>query len=133
MMQKRRRAFLPLVVFFILLNAFFVSGKSLLEKRGIDQSVLILGNSVIFVVTMISFFISQRGLKSANPNAFIRSVYGSFILKFFVFAIAAFIYIQMAKTSVNKPALFACMGFYLIYTFMEVSVLTKMLKKKADG
>ncbi|MES1219289.1 MAG: hypothetical protein ABUT20_27535 [Bacteroidota bacterium] len=132
-MQKKRRPFLPVVIFFIILNGFFVTGKSLLEKWGLDQSVLILGNLLIFVVTVISFIMSQKGLKSANPNSFVRSVYGSFILKFFVFAIAAFVYIQIAKANVNKPSLFACMGLYLVYTFMEVSILTKMLKKKPDA
>jgi len=132
-MQKKPRASFPLIIFFILLNAFFVSGKNLLVKWGVDQSVLILGNLLIFAVTIISFFIALRGIKSKNPNAFVRSVYGSFILKFFIFAIAAFVYTQMAGTNVNKTALFICMGLYLVYTFMEVSVLTKMLKRKADG
>ena len=132
-MQKKPRASFPLIIFFILLNAFFVSGKSLLAKWGADQSVLILGNLLIFIVTIISFFVALRGIKSKNPNAFVRSVYGSFILKFFIFAIAAFVYTQMARTNVNKTALFICMGLYLVYTFMEVSVLTKMLKRKADG
>ena len=132
-MQKKRRAFFPMVIFFILLNGFFVTGKGLLEKWGADQSVLILGNLLIFIVTMISFFLSQRGLKSPNPNAFVRSVYGSFIMKFFVFAVAAFVYIQVSKASVNKIALFTCMALYLVYTFMEVTTLSKMLKKKADG
>ena len=133
MMQKKRRAFFPMVIFFILLNGFFVTGNGLLEKWGADQSVLILGNLLIFIVTMTSFFLSQKGLKSPNPNSFVRSVYGSFIMKFFVFAVAAFVYIQVSKASVNKIALFTCMGLYLVYTFMEVATLSKMLKKKADG
>jgi len=132
-MQNKRRAFFPIAVFFLLLNAFFVIFKNALEKWGVDQSVLILGNLVLFVVTAISFFISQRGLKSANPHAFVRSVYSSVMLKFFVFAIAAFVYIQMTKAAVNKPALFTCMGLYLVYTFLEVSVLTKLLRKKANA
>jgi hypothetical protein len=132
-MQNKRRAFYPIAVFFLLLNAFFVIFKNALEKWGVDQSVLILGNLIRFVVTAISFFISQRGLKSANPHAFVRSVYSSVMLKFFVFAIAAFVYIQMTKAAVNKSALFICMGLYLVYTFLEVSVLTKLLRKKANA
>ena len=132
-MQKRRRPFLPVLILFILLNGFFVTGKSFLEKWGVDQSVLIIGNLLLFIVTAISFFLTKRGLKSPNPHAFVRSVYSSFIMKFFVFAIAAFIYIQVTKSAVNKSALFTCMFLYLVYTFLEVSVLTKMLRKKADA
>lgn len=128
-----KRPFFPISILFILLNAFFVTGKGLLEKWGVDQSVLILGNLLLFVVTASSFFISQKGLKSANPHAFVRSVYGSVMIKFFVFAIAAFIYIQSAKAAVNKSALFTCMALYLVYTFMEVSVLTKLLKSKKNA
>lgn len=132
-MQKTRRPFLTIVILFIALNAFFVTGKGILEKWSVDQAVLIAGNLLLFVVTAISFFISVRGLKNPNPHAFVRSVYGSVMIKFFVFAIAAFIYIQTAKAAVNKPALFICMGLYLVYTFLEVAVLTKLLRKKADA
>jgi len=99
----------------------------------VDQSVLILGNLLLFVVTAFSFAVSYRGLKATNPHAFVRSVYGSVMIKFFVFAIAAFIYIQSAKAAVNKSGLFICMGLYLVYTFMEVSVLTKLLKNKKNA
>jgi hypothetical protein len=133
MMQKKGRRFFPIVVFFIVLNAFFVTGRNMLERWGADQAVLILGNLLIFAVTMISFFLSRKGLRSPNPNAFVRSVYAGFIMKFFIFAIAAFVYIQLQKSNVNKPALFGCMGLYLVYTFMEVSALTKMLKEKANA
>jgi len=128
-----KRPFVPISVFFILLNVFFVAGKGLLEKWGVDQSVLILGNLLLFVVTAFSFAVSYRGLKATNPHAFVRSVYGSVMIKFFVFAIAAFIYIQSAKAAVNKSGLFICMGLYLVYTFMEVSVLTKLLKNKKNA
>jgi hypothetical protein len=132
-MQKNRRPFLPIVILFIVLNAFFVTGRGLLDKWSVDQAVLIAGNLLLFVVTVFSYFISARGLKNPNPHAFVRSVYSSVMIKFFVFAIVAFIYIQSAKAAVNKPALFICMGLYLVYTFLEVSVLTKLLRKKADA
>jgi ACR3 family arsenite efflux pump ArsB len=132
-MQNKRRAFFPIAVFFLLLNALIVVFKNLLEKWGMDQFVLIIGNLILFIATTISFFISIKGLKSSNPHAFVRSVYSSVMLKFFVFAIAAFIYIQVAKASVNKSALFTCMGLYLVYTFLEVSVLTKLLRNKANA
>ena len=42
--------------------------------------------------------------------------------------IAAFIYISINKSHLNKPALFISMGLYLVYTFVEVSVLMKLLR-----
>jgi hypothetical protein len=133
MQDNTIRPFLPVIILFIVLNGFFISGKSLLEKWHTDQSVLIIGNLVLFGVTLSSYILSQRGLRSGNPHAFIRSMYGSFMIKLFVCVIAAFLYIISFKKNVNKPALFACMGLYMIYSFIEVSLLTKMMKKKKDA
>jgi len=123
----------PAIILFIILNGFFVAGRSLLEKWNADQSVLIIGNLILFLVTVSSYFLSLRGLRSANANAVVRSVYSSFMIKFFTCAIAAFVYIMMAKKNVNKPALFICMGLYVVYSFIEVSVLTKLSKQKKNA
>jgi hypothetical protein len=123
----------PLILVFILLNAFFIAGKNMLARWGVDQSVLIVGNLVLFAVTFSSFLLTRRALTSSNPHAFMRAMYGSFMIKFFVCAAAAFIYIMSVKKNVNKPALFACMGLYLVYTAIEISSLTKLLKQKKNA
>jgi hypothetical protein len=121
---------MPVILFFILLNGFFISGKSLLARWNADQNVLIIGNLLLFVVTGISFFIAFRGLNKPNPHAFVRSVYLSIMIKLFICMIAAFIYISIYQKNLNKPALFICMALYLVYTFMEVGVLMKLLRTK---
>lgn len=132
-MSRNRRAFLPIVILFVLLNTFFIAGRSLLERWGASQDVLIWGNLLLFVLTILSFVIAQKGLKNTNPHAFVRAVYGSIMLKLFASLIAAFIYIFLTRKDLNKPAFFALMGLYLVYTFIEVSTLTKMLKQRAHG
>ena len=131
--RNRFRGFMPILLFFILLNAFFISGKSILQKWNMDQDIVIIGNAILFIITLISFLLALRGLNNSNPHAFVRSVYMSVMLKLFVCMIAAFIYISMYKANLNKPALFTCMGLYLVYTFMEVGVLMKMLKQKKNA
>lgn len=131
--MTNRKIFFPLLLLFILLNGFFLAGKSLLDKYSIDQNVLIGGNLILFAVTALSFYVSQRSLSSKNPNASVRSLYGSFMIKFFVIAIAAFAYIMAVKKNVNKPALLICMGLYIVYTFVEVSSLQKLLKQKKNA
>lgn len=128
-----KRPFIPITLFFLFLSLLFIFFRNIFEKWGVNSSVLIFGNLLLYVVTAVTFAISYKGLNATNPHAFVRSVYGSLIIKLFVFAIAAFIYIQSAKTAVNKPALFTCMVLYLVYTFMEVSVLTKLLKGKKNA
>jgi len=132
-MRRNRSPLLPIIIFFILLNALFLTGKNFFERSGFDQSVLIIGNLVVFGATLVSFLFARRGLKSENPQAFVRSVYVSIMIKLFICLIAALIYIILFRKNLNRPALFTCMGLYLVYTFIEVSVLTKMLKEKRNA
>jgi ACR3 family arsenite efflux pump ArsB len=133
MNKNSLKPLLPMILLFVLLSVFFIAGKSLLLKWGMDQDVLLLGNLLLFVVSLTSYLVTYKGLNSSNPQAFVRAMYGSFMIKFFVIAIAAFIYIRITGKDVNKSALFTCMGLYLIYTFIEVSVLTKLLKEKKNA
>jgi hypothetical protein len=132
-MRRNRSPLLPIIIFFLLLNALFIAGKNFLERSGFDQSVLIIGNLILFVATLVSFVFAKRGLRSENPQAFVRSVYMSIMIKLFISVIAALVYIFLFRKNVNRPALFTCMGLYLVYTFIEVSVLTKLLKEKKNA
>jgi hypothetical protein len=123
----------PMILIFIFLNAFFLLGRDWLAKKDISQEVLIIGNMLLFLVSLVTFLITHRSLQLKNPNAFVRAMYGGFIIKFFVVAIAAFVYIMAAKKNVNKPALFICMGLYIVYTFFEVSSLLRVLKRKKNA
>jgi hypothetical protein len=131
--NSKPKGFMPVVLVMILLNGFFSIGKSRLQQNNIDADVLIIGNTLLFVITLISFLLAQKGLSNSNPHAFVRSVYMSVMLKLFVCIIAAFIYISIYKSNLNKPALFSCMGLYLVYTFLEVATLMKMLKQKKNA
>lgn len=132
-MMRNKAPFLPIVILFVVLNGFFLAGKNFLQRWGADQDVLIIGNAILFLITLISYLIAQRGIKNANTHFFIRAVMGGIMVKLFVAAIVAFIYISIFKKEINKPALFTCMGLYLVYTFIEVSVLTRQLKPKTNA
>ncbi len=131
--MKNRKSFIPIALLFVLLTALFIAGKTYLEGWGLDQGVLLIGNTFLFVITLLSFMIAVRGLNTTNPHAFVRSVYASIMLKLFITIIAAFIYIATYKKELNKPAFFTLMGLYLVYSFMEVSILTKMLKLRKNA
>ena len=133
-MRKRRfKEFTPIILLFVAFNGFFVAGHNMLSRWNADQDVLIIGNLFLFLITLLSFMIAQRGLKSTNPHAFVRSVYGSILLKLFLCIIVAAVYIVVFRNELNKPALFTCMGLYLVYTFLEVAALMKVLKQQTHG
>lgn len=127
------RPLLPVILLFVILNVFFISGRMMMAKWNVDQAVIISGNLILFLVTFISYWLGWRGMNTTNPAAVVRSVYASFMVKFFVCIIAAFVYILMAKKNLNKPGLVACMILYIVYTFLEVSILMKLSKQKKNA
>ena len=131
--MRKNKPFMPVILLFVLLNAFFIAGKNILQRWGADSDVLIIGNALLFVITLISYLLAQKALKNSNTHAFIRAIIGGIMIKLFVSVIAAFIYISLFKKQLNKPALFTCMGLYLVYTFLEVSVLTRQLKQNTNA
>ena len=132
-MKGNSRPFFPIAILFIALNTFFFFGTAILDRWNADRNVLLAGNTLLFAITLISFLIAKKGMNNPNPHAFVRSVYGSIMIKMFICMIVAFIYIASLRKELNKPALFICMGLYLLYTFIEVSILMKMLRTKNNG
>ena len=131
--NNKLKGFVPVILVMIALNGFFSIGKNWLQQRNIDADVVIVGNTLLFLITLGSFLLAKRGLSNSNPHAFIRSVYMSVMLKLFACIIAAGVYISIYKSNLNKPALFICMGLYLVYTFLEIAILTKMLKQNKNA
>ncbi len=118
----------PLVYVFVLITAFCLTGKAALARYDINSWVVIGGNSVLFLVSMLAFFITARSFKNKNPQAFVRAMYGSFMIKFFIVVVAAFTYIIIVKKDVSKMALAVCALLYIIYTVFEIRGLNRLLK-----
>ena len=130
-MKKNRKVFAPIALIFILLNGFILIFRTFLERNGFDQEFLIIANLLLFVLTLAGVLIQLKGLRSPNPQAFVRGVYGSLIIKMFVVMAAVFIYAFLNKENVNKPAIFTSMGMYILYTVVEVITLMKSANRNA--
>jgi uncharacterized membrane protein len=131
MMAKgsNRKPYFPILYLFLGFSALFLVLQWLLPGTAVDYRVLLIGNLLLFGVGWISAGMSSKALKHQNVQVFLRLVYGSFLLKFFVLAAAAIIYIFLYKKEINKPALFGCFGLYSIYTFIEMRSVIKQSKK----
>jgi hypothetical protein len=132
-MNRKWKTFFPVVMVFVGVIVLLSTGRHLFEQWNVDTGVIYIGNFILFIITSCSFFMAYGGLRHSNSNVFFRAVYGGIMIKLFACIIAAFIYISTNKDNLNKPALFICMGLYLLYTFVEVSVLMKLLKQKTNG
>jgi len=126
---------MPIVLAFILCTLFVLLARAVvqnldpLEEGRVDFRVLLGGNVLLFGVTAISFLLYAKALRSNNPHAFVRMMYGSLLVKMFVCLLATLIYAWFAGRSVNKNAIFGCFGLYILYTWLEVKILIAMSKK----
>ncbi|MFT4023797.1 MAG: hypothetical protein QM664_08460 [Flavihumibacter sp.] len=110
---------------FVLVNLGLRVFADRLATAGVDRTVIQVGNLVLFLVFWLSLVIRSRGTADPKSPAFLTPVYAGMMLKFFGLAIAAFFYIYFARDQVNKPALFVCMGLYLVYSLIELAAQRK--------
>jgi ACR3 family arsenite efflux pump ArsB len=123
------KALLKVVYFFLFVSACILVLQWLIPVSGMNYKVLHIGNLLLFLVGCITVRMTVKALTDKNTQVFLKMIYGSFLLKFFVFAAAAFVYISMYRKDVNKPALFGCLALYVFYTVIEVRSALKQSKK----
>jgi FlaA1/EpsC-like NDP-sugar epimerase len=122
------KSFLPIVVVFVLLSLFIWLAGPLLEAWKADRMVLAGGNVLLFFVTLVSFGLYSKSLRSTNVHAFVRVMYGSLLIKMLVCLIATFIYASAAGRAVNRNGVIGCFVFYILYTFFEVKILMELTR-----
>ncbi|KYP13581.1 hypothetical protein, partial [Flavihumibacter sp. CACIAM 22H1] len=128
-MEKKRpdsrKAMLPLVLVFIVINTALLLFSTRLAETGLDVTVLMTANCLLFLIFFVSLWLHLRSMANSSTHVFMRNMYSGMLLKLFGGAIAAFIYIYLFRDKVNKPALFGSMAIYVLYTIIELrSVLT---------
>ena len=127
------KSVLPLVATFLVICGLVFGFKDFLSQKGFDWQMLIGGNLFLYVVTSISLHLLNKGMSAPNTHAFLRNAYGGIMVKLFACAAAVFIYILVAGDNLNKPSLFACMGLYLVYTFIELRIVLQQSNQKKHG
>ncbi len=127
--MKVRTALRPILILFAVVNILAAALYSTMKKVGIDPDVFLAGNLFICLLTLISFWMMNNGLRSKSTAGFMSSVYGSFIIKLVFAALVVVIYAQWNGSSINTPALLSSMFLYLVYTYLEVKGLLELVKK----
>lgn len=122
-----------MVVLFIVCSAAFFIFRGKLAAQGFDVGVLLAGNTLIFILGVITLMQCIKAVDDPNPHVFIRVFYAGLIARLFVCAAAAFVYIYLKRDNISKPALFTCLGLYLVYSAMEVAALRKVLRTKKNA
>lgn len=119
----------PVVVLFVLVNVLCAILFRWLPSVGMDPIVLLAGNLLVFVLTLLSCYLMKNGLTATSTTGFLSSVYGSFIMKLFFVGLVVVVYVKLSGDQMNVPAVFTSMVLYLLYTFIEVKGLLLLVKK----
>ena len=131
--MKNTKAYFPILLLFLILNAVILTARTFLESRGFDREFLIWANLFLFLLSIGGFLLQRKGLQSPNPQAFVRGVYASMLFKMFFVIVVVLIYVFLSRDKINKPGLFTAMGLYIVYTVVEVTALMKVARKKRNA
>lgn len=126
------KKYLPAVIVWVVISGILFFGREWFEKHEYSVLFMATANTILFILSMVGFWIQSRSLHSSNAHAFVRGVFGSTLIKMLLILAALFIFILIAGGTVNKPALFVSMAIYVLYTSLEVYLLMKMVRKKSD-
>ncbi|MFO0414354.1 MAG: hypothetical protein ACK50E_01780 [Bacteroidota bacterium] len=133
MKNKNSVYFLELLSLFLILSGFVFFSDQILHQYTLDSTVLWSGNLLLFGLSLLSLFMHTKGASDKNPNVFFRSVYASMLLRMMGVLCALLIYLSIKGAAVNQPAVLICIVFYFVYTFYEIRIVFRMLKKTDDG
>ncbi|WP_447642520.1 MULTISPECIES: hypothetical protein [Chitinophagaceae] len=127
---KLPKSYFYLLLLFVLTSTICLGFKFKQYDDRVNYDVIEAGNVLIFILSLISCAMHEKAAKSNNPNAFVRSIQASFLLKLFVLVSATFVYVYFTGPNRNAPAIFICMGLYVVYTVLEVSSAYKLVGKR---
>jgi len=130
MNEHKPSYYLPLLVFFLVTSIAFFLLKSTLVGSGFDASLLLLINLYLFALSIISLYQHIKGFLHPRTQVFLRSVYGTMMMKMFLTVLAVLIYALIAGDKLSAPAVFSGMGLYFAYTFLELRVVFALLKQQ---
>jgi len=119
------KAILPLFILFIVIDSFILYSHSYFTSTLIDLMAIFVCNCLLFVLSVLSLVMHEKAIQQKNANAMVRSVMGATLLKLFVLATAAFIYLFLKKSANVTYTLFIVMFMYILYTGMEVRTALK--------
>lgn len=118
--------FLPILLVFIIINTACLFMKEFLLEKGINASVLLGANVILFLLSVIALIMHIKAVKNPNPQVFVRSVMAASFIKLMVIALSALAYLALAKENRNIAAVIASMGLYVIYTVIEIRNASKI-------
>lgn len=128
-----KKLYLPVILFFIIINGSLVFFSPRLEKVNFNASVVLAGNLILFAATVFSLFLYQRALGHSSTHGFLRNAYSGLIAKLVVCLIAVGAYAMAAGSAINKQGILSCVVLYVIYSVIEMRSLMRWNKERTNA
>jgi hypothetical protein len=129
-MPFMRKKMLPVVLLFFFINTLLITTPALFQRYGIDRSVVIIANALLFLSNVLVLFLQYRSMQNSNPNVFVRSKMLGTIIKLILLAGPFVAYVFINNKNVNKPAIYISIFLYFVYLAAEVATALKINKQK---
>lgn len=130
---KKPNPIMALFVFFMIITISCFLFKNWLDAKKIDHLVVLSGNCILFLLTVVIFSLHKKSLKNKNPHAFVRSVMTGTFIKMIVILAAVAVYLLLAGDNKSLYAVVATIVLYFVYTFIEVRSAAKLNKEHASN
>lgn len=118
----------PVLLVFALVSMVLLVAGEAVDNNGLDANLLLTGNFFLFILSVLSFLLLYRSVKTPSPQSFIRNFYLSFLIKFVLVAGVTLFY-AVSTEKVNRLSVIICMALYLVYTFIELRIILKESKR----
>jgi heme/copper-type cytochrome/quinol oxidase subunit 3 len=119
---------MPLFLLFVVVGTTILWLQPWLSQHQFDAQVLFSANTLLFLLSAYTLAMHTKEIDKKNPNTALRGVLLATLLKLLILGAAAILYIIYAKQK-SSYSIFASMGLYFIYTFIEVSIASKIKKQ----
>lgn len=116
----------PLWIVFVLVTGMLALSWKLLPAKNINPSVVFTANALLLGVSLLNIAYHRASLQKKNPQAVLRSVMASTMVKLFVLAALVMIYLLAAGAGRSVYAVILSMGLYIIYSWMETKILLQL-------
>jgi len=130
MTKEYRKLTNPLLVLFILVTGLLFAFRTILGGIKVDAIVVMGANLFLFLACSLNIYSQYKNVNNPNPNVMVRGVMGGMFVKLFGLAAIVLIYLYAAGTRRSVNAVFAGMGLYIIYAWLEVRISLRLKPKK---
>ncbi|MFM7671252.1 MAG: hypothetical protein ACKO6Q_01505 [Bacteroidota bacterium] len=118
----------PIVSLYGVLAILIIFLRQQLVGWGVDVRVLHGANTILFLAAAFASIWVTIQFRHANGQSMLKALYGGFMIRFFLIALTAFVYILMKRKQVNVPGLVGGAIFYVLYMVLEIQTLRAKLK-----